>query len=88
MYTVESSKFSGLNACKIFLTTHQFIFLLDNKDAIGLCSLFTHLFCFYQKNMTRKQRRKLEAEREDAEDADEGPDSEADEEVRPLGNLI
>lgn len=34
--------------------------------------------------MTRRQRRKLEAEREDAEDADEGPDSEADEEVTIL----
>lgn len=31
--------------------------------------------------MTRKQRRKLEAEREDAEDADEGPDSDAEAEV-------
>lgn len=31
--------------------------------------------------MTRKQRRKLEAEREDAEDADDGPDSDADVEV-------
>jgi hypothetical protein len=34
--------------------------------------------------MTRKQRRKLEAEREDAEDAEEGPDSEADEAVSTL----
>lgn len=73
----------GLKTCKIYFLelVNSFCHTSSGcKDAIPLCSL-SSLFYFYQKNMTRKQRRKLEAEREDAEDFDDGPDSEADEEV-------